>query len=113
MGAGEVSPNPELYARMAVPYETADAAQTAIKAFLADVAALREKHRIAEVAIIAGAYVPAPAWYADLVAMTQTLGDQGRSMQLVASLGKRCMLNEAERREEEAEDLRRRAAEIA
>ena len=107
MGAGEVSPNPELYARMAVPYETADAAQTAIKAFLADVAALREKHRIAEVAMIAGAYVGG-----EMVGMTQTLGDQSRSLRLVSSLGKQCMMAEAERREEEAEELRRRAGEI-
>lgn len=76
-----MAPNPDLYARMAVPYETADAAQTAIKAFLADVAALREKHRIAEVAMIAGAYTGG-----ELVGMTQTLGNQGRSLRLAQAL---------------------------
>ncbi len=100
-------PNPDLYARMAVPYDSAEAAQAALKAFLEDVAALREKHRIAEVAMIAGTYVAG-----EMVGMTQTLGDQSRSMRLVATLGKQCMMAEAERREEEAEELRRRAGEI-
>lgn len=102
-----MAPNPDLYARMAVPYDSAEAAQAALKAFLEDVAALREKHRIAEVAMIAGAYVGG-----EMVGMTQTLGDQSRSLRLVSSLGKQCMMAEAERREEEAEELRRRAGEI-
>jgi hypothetical protein len=44
--------------------------------------------------------------------MTQTLGDLSRSMRLVATLGKQCMIAEAERREEEAKELRRMAGEI-
>ena len=102
-----VAHNPDLYARMAVPYDSDEAAQAALKAFLEDVAALREKHRIAEVAMIAGAYVGG-----EMVGMTQTLGDQSRSLRLVSLLGKQCMMAEAERREEEAEELRRRAGEI-
>lgn len=112
MGAGEVSPNPDLYARMAVPYDSNEAAQAALKAFLLDVAALREKHRIAEVAMIAAAYVGGERPDPVAMAMTQTLGDQSRSLRLVASLGKQCMTAEAERREEEAAELRRRAGEI-
>lgn len=96
-----MSPNPELYARMAVPYETADAAQAAIKAFLAGVAALREKHRIAEVAMIAGAYTGD-----ELVAITQTLGDQGRSLRLATVLAREIALAKAEDYEREAARLR-------
>ena len=105
-----VAHNPDLYARMAVPYGSAEAAQAALKAFLEDAAALREKHRIAEVAMIAGAYVGGER--REFVGMTQTLGDQSRSLRLVSSLGKQCMMAEAERREEDAKDLRRRAGEI-
>lgn len=102
MGAGEVSPNPELYARMAVPYETADAAQAAIKAFLADVAALREKHRIAEVAMIAVAYHGAE----DYAAMTQFSGDMRRSLVLADGIYRQAMANEAQIHEWEAARLR-------
>ena len=96
-----MSPNPDLYARMAVPYDSNEAAQAALKAFLEDVAALREKHRIAEVAMIAGAYTGG-----ELVGMTQTLGNQGRSLSLAKALVQNIAAATAAEYEREAARLR-------
>jgi hypothetical protein len=41
--------NPQLYRELSVPFANTDLASDAIKAFIADVKAAREKHRIADV----------------------------------------------------------------
>lgn len=45
--------NPGLYRRMSEPFASAEEATAAINAFFDDLAALREKHRIADVHVIA------------------------------------------------------------
>lgn len=101
------NPDPDLYARMAAPYASHEEAQAAITAFLEGVAKLREEHRIAEVVMIAGAYVP------ELVAQTMGLGDARRAHLLAATLTREALLNAAEACEQEAEDLRSMAAEVS
>jgi len=44
--------NPDLFARMSVPFDTLDEANEALTAFFADVAAARERHRIKNVVLI-------------------------------------------------------------
>lgn len=46
----------ELYRRMAEPYESAEAAAAALKAFHDGVRKLREEHRIAEAVCVAAVY---------------------------------------------------------
>lgn len=96
-----MAPNPELYKQMAAPYDTAEAAHAAIRAFLDDVAEARKRHRIAEVAMIAGGYVGS-----ELVAMTQTLGDQGRSLRIATTLVQSVARSAADEHEREAARLR-------
>lgn len=55
-----IEANPERYRRMSAPYESEELAKAAMKAFLKDLRELREKHRIAEVSVIAGVWTPNP-----------------------------------------------------
>jgi adenylyl- and sulfurtransferase ThiI len=48
--------DPELYHRMAAPYDSEEDAQQAISAFCEEVRAARVKHRIPEVVMFCGVY---------------------------------------------------------
>ena len=52
----EYAADPEKYREMSEPYETAETASESLSAFLDDVRALREKHRIAEIVVGAAVY---------------------------------------------------------
>lgn len=103
-----IEANPELYARMSEPYDSAEQAQVALAVFMEGVAELRQKHRIAEVAIVAASYAGNDS--TETVAMMQTIGDQTRSLTLVASLAKQVMRQNAEWHEQEAAALRETAS---
>ncbi len=53
----EPGPNPERYREMSKPFPTAEAANTALDAFYKDLGALRVKHRLADVYVVASVNV--------------------------------------------------------
>lgn len=53
----DVQSNPELYRQLSAPFESSDAANEAIRAFVTDLRELRERHRIRDVHVIISADV--------------------------------------------------------
>lgn len=94
-------PDPDLYRRMSEPYESQVEAECALKAFLGAVRVLREKHRIAEVVMLAGVHAGG-----EVVAMTQTLGDAARAPKLALGLYRQTMTTIAESHERAAAQIR-------
>ena len=97
-------PDPELYARMAEPYSTAEEAQKAMCDFCAEVRVLREKHRIAEVVMIVGVNCGD-----ELLAMTQALGNARRAPELAIALMKQTAETMAAQHDQEAAEWRKAA----
>lgn len=83
----EWGPNPELYARMAEPYSTTEAADAAIESFFKDLAKLREQHRIPHVVVVAMAHVQ-PEGHDKATAAVQSLalGSQHCHPEMAASV---------------------------
>jgi hypothetical protein len=75
--------NPELFRRMSEPYDTADAANAALEAFYADVKAAREKHRIAQVYVIAETNVKYESFESPAMS-TASFGSGEHSLAMVA-----------------------------
>lgn len=78
----EFGPNPSRYAELSVPVEKIDGLAS-LKAFLNDLARLREKHKIAEVITVCGTYCKGEKEGEKYLAtMTLAMGDSTVSAEL-------------------------------
>ena len=81
--------NPKLYRELSVPFESTDAAQAAIEAFISDLEASRAKHKIADVVTVIEVNAISGDGREGVMTLSMGFGDQIKKASMLAmALGK-------------------------
>lgn len=84
MSKSKVTQDPERWLRCQEPHESQEASDAALDAFLDDVSAAREKHRIAEVVILTGTIFPGEDGNPQLFAGMSRFGSDEKMAEMIA-----------------------------